>query len=718
MDLHSNTKLKLTINILLLTTLHFGYAQPNFWQPTNGPYGGVVFGLESYSGGLLLAATSIGAAYSTDSGVSWNSSLNLPDYYVTGAACIFTPSILFIGSHQGLYRSTDYGNTWSKDSSRLGSAMVYSIASKADGSIFVGTADAIYRSSNGGETWADVSNGLNGYSVYCFLFDNSDNTILAGTGRGIIRSLNNGISWSRLDSLTITNAVFSLAKSPSSTFFAGATYQLFRSTDRGNNWTLDTSGLQSTTIDCIASDSAGIVFAGTGRGIFRSTDNGVHWNNLATNLPSYAYEVFTLVIDSTNALLIGTNEGIYHSTDLGQTWSPRMTGLRTPSIGNVCALSNGAIFATNNPGGAFLSTDFGTTWARLQSRDLNNFSVFRTFISNQQGFLFAGTSGHVYRSTNSGVDWDTLGNGLPSFTDIKRFALDSLGSIYAAGNYGVYKSTNNGNDWSNLISVFTANMDISNSGLLLISTCTLGFENDYVYNVYRSSDHGITWTSINNGLGLTVNGPSVGPLAVSPDGECYIVISSSTSPTSLFRSRDFGNNWVRLNFDSTVNVSQIVVNSEGKVFLGGNGVYRSTDNGNNWTTVVTGLRQTTVSSLSISNSGYLLAGTNDGVYRSVQATTSVLSSISDLPLSNSLSQNYPNPFNPSTTISFALPSRSFVTLRIFDVLGREVSTIVSGELEAGHYTRQWNAANITSGVYFCRLQSGTYSETKRLMLLK
>ena len=83
-----------------------------------------------------------------------------------------------------------------------------------------------------------------------------------------------------------------------------------------------------------------------------------------------------------------------------------------------------------------------------------------------------------------------------------------------------------------------------------------------------------------------------------------------------------------------------------------------------------------------------------------------------------LMQNYPNPFNPSTTIAFNLPSRSFVSLKVFDVLGREVSTIVSQELQAGSYRREWNAANMTSGVYFYRIQAGTFAETKKLLLLK
>lgn len=99
------------------------------------------------------------------------------------------------------------------------------------------------------------------------------------------------------------------------------------------------------------------------------------------------------------------------------------------------------------------------------------------------------------------------------------------------------------------------------------------------------------------------------------------------------------------------------------------------------------------------------------------APTNVLNE-SEVPASFSLLQNYPNPFNPSTNISFSLLSRSLVTLKVFDLLGREVATIISDELPTGNYTRQWNAANIPSGVYFYRLQAGSFIETKKLVLLR
>jgi len=89
-----------------------------------------------------------------------------------------------------------------------------------------------------------------------------------------------------------------------------------------------------------------------------------------------------------------------------------------------------------------------------------------------------------------------------------------------------------------------------------------------------------------------------------------------------------------------------------------------------------------------------------------------------LPQSYQLFQNYPNPFNPSTAIKYQVPKSSLVTLRIFDILGREVTFLVNEEEPAGTYTIQWDASTRSSGVYFYRLHAGSFIETKRMMLLK
>jgi hypothetical protein len=83
-----------------------------------------------------------------------------------------------------------------------------------------------------------------------------------------------------------------------------------------------------------------------------------------------------------------------------------------------------------------------------------------------------------------------------------------------------------------------------------------------------------------------------------------------------------------------------------------------------------------------------------------------------------LRQNRPNPFNPSTSIAFSLPSKSFVSLKIYDVLGREVKTLVSENLPGGDYVRKWDASGMVSGIYICRLQAGSSRETIKLTLLR
>jgi len=129
-------------------------------------------------------------------------------------------------------------------------------------------------------------------------------------------------------------------------------------------------------------------------------------------------------------------------------------------------------------------------------------------------------------------------------------------------------------------------------------------------------------------------------------------------------------------------------------------------------------------------------GTSYAPYLVVDYITGVEPLTSETPLAHALYQNYPNPFNPTTTISYQLPTQSHVTLKIFNVLGREIATLVNAEQAAGYKSVTWNATNIPSGMYFYRLsvvltaqrdlvptdgrngQAGTYTETKKLLLIK
>lgn len=157
------------------------------------------------------------------------------------------------------------------------------------------------------------------------------------------------------------------------------------------------------------------------------------------------------------------------------------------------------------------------------------------------------------------------------------------------------------------------------------------------------------------------------------------------------------------------------------------GIDLSTDNGMTWTDIaswdVCTFANSIVSSLAIGDTN-LYAGTAlispIGIFRRPlsQMVTAVKEKVRATPATFSLSQNFPNPFNPSTVIGYQLPANSLVTLKVYDVLGREVRTLVNEREGAGDHSITFNAADLPSGVYFYRLTAGSFVETKRLVVIK
>jgi hypothetical protein len=113
----------------------------------------------------------------------------------------------------------------------------------------------------------------------------------------------------------------------------------------------------------------------------------------------------------------------------------------------------------------------------------------------------------------------------------------------------------------------------------------------------------------------------------------------------------------------------------------------------------------------------------DAVIFEESQLTSIIAEPNMTPESYTLSQNYPNPFNPTTQIKFTLPVDSRVDLKVYDILGREVATLMSDELKAGYYTTEWNGRNnsgvmVSSGIYIYRIVAGKFVQTKKMMMLK
>ncbi|NNG27148.1 MAG: T9SS type A sorting domain-containing protein, partial [Ignavibacteriaceae bacterium] len=117
----------------------------------------------------------------------------------------------------------------------------------------------------------------------------------------------------------------------------------------------------------------------------------------------------------------------------------------------------------------------------------------------------------------------------------------------------------------------------------------------------------------------------------------------------------------------------------------------------------------------------LLAGTRDGKVACFSGgvdTATVLVLNEDIPTEFKLFQNYPNPFNPTTKIRFTISELQFTILKIYDILGSEVATLVNKEMPEGVYELEFNASSLPSGIYFYNLQAGSFIDTKKMVLLK
>jgi hypothetical protein len=144
------------------------------------------------------------------------------------------------------------------------------------------------------------------------------------------------------------------------------------------------------------------------------------------------------------------------------------------------------------------------------------------------------------------------------------------------------------------------------------------------------------------------------------------------------------------------------------------GAYLSTNNGINWTQVGSDHQY------NLFASGLYLFAWMGGNVILKRPLSEMISSVGkpDLPTQFILNQNYPNPFNPTTTINYSVPKSGIVKIKVYDLLGREVATIVNENKPAGNYNIEFNASKLTSGIYFYRMEAGSFSQTKKLLLLK
>lgn len=656
--------------------------------------------------------------------------------FIRSIAC--NSSTVFAGTLSGLYRSTNNGVSWIKSVNGAYETTIYDICI-AGSDVFASFGGVIYRSSDNGVNWNFVWNQITNSSISLF---STGNTIYAGSNHGIYKSTNRGTTWDSIivntggnfieklhllgeHILRITNGSLYVSHNNGATWespgpiqgsyktslasignslFVSTTQGVSTSINFGSNWTSVNTGLPASgngwTNAVVASGTT--LFAGVEtQGVYYSTNNGLLWGPINTGLTDK--KIISLAASGTN-VFAGSWAGIQTSTNNGFNWQQGNSGIIAQRVNAFTSLGNN-LFAGSEYGGVFRSLNEGASWVQVNS-GLQNINV--KHMASTSSAIFAGGNG-IYRSTNSGTNWVEVSNpfvrnyGLITTPDNKIFAIRDFSPACLV-------STNNGDNWT---SVSVANPEPFGYSLIFSSGNNIYLDGNY--KLHASTDNGITWNGYATPDSFYVS------MGAASGSNVLAMMEKFSEPDRMYKSSNNGVTWAQVTMPST-NVYSLT--GKDNIFFAATseGVFLSKDYGATWINRNQGY-------VSGNNSfPYALYFFNNNVYMGTHAKSVYKRNYSDIigiknissvtPDKFLLSQNYPNPFNPATKINFSLPLKSFVRLKVYNSLGKEVANLVNENLQSGIYEYSFNGQSLTSGIYFYKLETDNFSETKKMMLIK
>jgi photosystem II stability/assembly factor-like uncharacterized protein len=420
---------------------------------------------------------------------------------------------------------------------------------------------------------------------------------------------------------------------------------------------------------------------------FNNSANAQHWV-LAGTIPSPGLTPSISTVDANTAWIAGGTENspmVYRTINGGINWEAIPTQGTTTELQCIWAVNSNIAFVGEGVVNSFarlykIASD-GKSWINILETGQND-GAFNNLIFSRNNPLIGGAlADEIYITTNGGNNWVLKLTGVVGVSSAQNSLMliddNFFGFGLKNGAARVRMTTNSGGIWStkniNLSGTYTSGFTFKDDKLIGISSTSLSMP-----NISRTTDGGNTWTVIDIGAGLSGN----------------TVIK-----------------WV-----PSTNVVYII---------GANGaVKRSINNGLTWTSMetanVTGLNHFDFNKVNNIICGYAVSS-NGSVIKladSVLILTNAGSNSIEVPSEYKLHQNYPNPFNPVTKINFDLPGKSNVKLTVYDIAGKEIAILINESFNAGTHEYTFNAGKFSSGVYLYKIETGNFSDTKRMVLIK
>ena len=644
---------------------------------------------------------------------------------------------IYAGSfYYGLFHSTDDGNTWTQIRKDL-FKQISSIAVVGN-RLFVNVSlQGVYFTNNEGSTWEKLDVPFLGSSNYVDnVFENNGYLIIYSSVVGFLR-MSSENKWERIngDLPEAAKFVYRLNKSNGNITIiindASFKKHIFTSSNSGSNWYELPYPSILDDINCVENDGNNI-FIGTTKGygsisydsigVYMYSQQAKNWKRLSGGGKSWTEVNDISAFD--NCLFVATANSLQKSTDGGQTWEKVTSGIpENLSIRSIDRI-NGNIYVLLYDSRLFRSTDGGENWVNISSNLVYETTDYIQDIAGTDTnlFLHHGGSVGVFTTSNNCKDWSKADLDISS---IKAYISAEQTSFFKI--FGPYISYDKGLNWIKIETPgggmprpFLWTNDITLCDTTLIAATNLG--------VMVSGYH-------NPNIMIAANSKGWTNTFTEAIGNCFVEknkIAFMGTDKGIYTSSDFGNTW-KLFALTGQNVKWLfLINNKIYAFTKEK-VFISALSELSWSEknlAIQNLQKVVYSQ----NKFYAYVGDNNTwgnvLENSVGNITSIELEAFSFPSTYSLSQNYPNPFNPETTISYSIPASlnpskggTFVSLKVFDLLGREVVTLVDEYKQAGTYKVIFNVktpymASLPSGIYFYRLQAGSYSETKKLILMK
>ena len=367
---------------------------------------------------------------------------------------------------------------------------------------------------------------------------------------------------------------------------------------------------------------------------------------------------------------------ISETTDGGQAWGIPPVVTPTDVIKDLFFLNNQVGFAvgiSNNEGLIVKTTDGGKSWNLAHDRVPNILFTSVSFVDENNGWVASYPNGKVYHTTDGGGTWTEQSTGTGDLYGC--CFLNATTGVVVGYDGKILRTTDGGSTWKQS-SAFT----------------TREFNS-------------VTFTDSTTGWAVGENGNDNGIISKTTDGGITWTVLDTINDAALYDVK-----FIDKNTGWTVGGSPSNL---------GAAIYYTTNGGNNWVLQKRDTSAYFFESISIVDSQHgWVAGNSGSILTMKTAAATSVRVNAHQPVGFGLEQNYPNPFNPSTTIEFSIPQQSFVTLKVYDLLGREVASLVNEELKAGSYKTEFNGINLTSGLYFYRLKTNGFTQTKKFILMK